>query len=65
MIQDFQPKKLVKIPEAAKLLGVSERWVWFRIKDGSIPVIRLEGTTRIALSDLETFVQLGRAKAST
>jgi len=65
MIQDFQPKKLVKIQEGVKLLDVSERWVWFRIKDGSIPVIRLEGTTRIALSDLEAFIEAGKVKAST
>ena len=60
MNQDFQPRKLVKIRDVAKLLDVSERWIWHRIKDGSIPVIRLEGTTRIALSDLEAFVQAGK-----
>lgn len=62
MIQDFQPRKLMKIRDVAKLLDVSERWVWHRIKDNSIPVIRLEGTTRIALSDLEAFVEAGKAR---
>ena len=62
MDQDFQQKKLVKIRDAAKLLDVSERWIWHRIKDNSIPVIRLEGTTRIALSDLEAFVEAGKVR---
>jgi len=65
MDQDFQPRKLVKIRDAAKLLDVSERWVWHRIKEGSISVIRLEGTTRIALSDLEAFVEAGKVKNRT
>jgi len=60
MDQDFQQKKLVKIRDAAKLLDVSERWFWHRIKDNSIPVIRLNGTTRIALADLEKFIESGR-----
>ena len=62
MNQDFQPKKLVKIRDAAEMLGVSERWIWHRIKDNSIPVIRLEGATRIALSDLEDFVEAGKVR---
>lgn len=60
MIQDFQPRKLVKIRDVAKMLDVSERWVWHRVKDNSIPVIRLNGTTRIALADLERFIESGK-----
>jgi len=60
MAEEFTPKRLVKIRDAAQLLGVSERWVWFRVKDGCIPVIRLNGTTRIALADLEEFIDSGR-----
>jgi len=60
MNKEFGPKGLIKIRAAAELLGVSERWLWFRVKEGVLPVVRLGGTTRIALSDLEAFVETGR-----
>ena len=50
-------KKLLKCREVAELLGVSERWVWFRVKEGTLLVIRLGGVKRIPLSDLERFVE--------
>jgi len=56
----FQPKKLVSIKEAAELLGLSDRWVYNRIADGSIPIIRLAGATRISLADLERYIEQGR-----
>ena len=60
MTDEFKPKKLVRARDAARLLGVSERWVWFRIKEGTLPAVRLKGTTRISLSDLEQFVETGK-----
>ena len=60
MSREFGPKRLLRARDAAKVLQVCERWVWHRIKDGSIPVIRLGGTTRIAPSDLEQFIQSGK-----
>lgn len=57
---EFRPKKLVSIKEAAELLGLSDRWVYNRIADGSIPIIKLGGATRISLADLEKIVEQGR-----
>jgi predicted DNA-binding transcriptional regulator AlpA len=65
MTEEFAPKKLLKLREAAKLLGVCERWVWFRVKEGKLPVVRLNGATRVALADLEKFVESGRQAEST
>ena len=58
----FRPKKLVSIKEAASLLGLSDRWVYNRIADGSIPTIKLGGATRISLVDLERVVEEGRQR---
>jgi predicted DNA-binding transcriptional regulator AlpA len=60
MSEEFGPKKLLKLRDVAKLLGVCERWVWLRVKERKLPVVRLNGTTRITLSDLEQFVESGR-----
>lgn len=57
---EFRPKRLVSIREAATLLGLSDRWVYNKIADGSIPIIKLGGATRIALADLEKVVDEGR-----
>lgn len=60
MSDQFGPGKLLRLRDAAQLLGLSERWVWNRVADGTLPVVRLKGVTRIALSDLEQFVESGR-----
>lgn len=60
MNEEFGPKRLLKLREVAKLLSLSERWVWERAADGSLPVVRLKGATRVTLSDLEKFVEQGR-----
>jgi predicted DNA-binding transcriptional regulator AlpA len=63
--EDFKPKRLLKISQVAQLLSLSERWVWIRIAEGSLPVVRLKGATRIALTDVEDFVQVNRIPRST
>ncbi|NIN91785.1 MAG: helix-turn-helix domain-containing protein [Candidatus Aenigmarchaeota archaeon] len=60
MSEQFGPGKLLRLKEAAQLLGLSERWVWSRVADGSLPVIKLKGATRVTLTDLEKFVESGR-----
>ncbi len=60
MSEQFGPKKLLRLKDAAQLLGLSERWVWSRVAEGSLPVIKLRGATRITLSDLEKFIESGR-----
>ena len=61
MTEDFKPRKLVTVKEAAILLGLSERWLWLRIREGAIPAIKLRGATRLSLVDLEAFVEKGRS----
>jgi excisionase family DNA binding protein len=58
--QTFEPKRLMKVKEAARLLSLSERWLWARIAEGSISVVKLNGATRIALRDLEKYVEASR-----
>ena len=52
MIEEFKLKKLVSVRDVAKLLGLSERWVYNRIGEGSLPVVKLKGATRISLAIL-------------
>jgi excisionase family DNA binding protein len=46
------PPVLVPVPEAARLLGVSESTLWRRIKDGTLPVQRIGSAVRVDLSSL-------------
>lgn len=62
MADEFGPGRLIKLRDAAKLLGLSERWLWNRVAEGSLPVIRLKGATRVTIRDLEKFVESGRVK---
>ncbi len=59
-MEEIQFKKLITIREAAVLLGLSSRWIYHRIADGSLPIVKLKGATRIAVADLEKFVDGGR-----
>lgn len=57
---EFKHKKLLSVKEAADLLGLSSRWIYHRMADGSLPIIKLKGATRISLADLERIVEEGR-----
>jgi len=50
----------VSVPEAAVLLGVSERTVWRRIKDGRLPSRRDGRSVRV---DLDVARRIGEAPA--
>ena len=56
----FGPQRLLKVRDAAGLLGLSEKWLWDRIAEGALPVIKLRGATRVSLADLEAFVEKSR-----
>ena len=53
---DFQPQvgRSVSIEQAAQLLGVSRRTVYYRIRDGRLRTIRtLGGSQRVLLDSVE------------
>lgn len=54
------PTRLLTIPEVARRLAVSERQVWRFIAEGDIPAIRLRGSTRVAESDLDEWLERNR-----
>jgi excisionase family DNA binding protein len=55
---------LLTTEEAADRLGRSERWVRARVKDGTLPWIRLdEGPLRFRLEDLRAFAAERRVPA--
>jgi len=50
--------QLIKPPEAAKLLAVSERTLWTLTKSGRLPAVLVGQTKRYRLADLEKFVSV-------
>lgn len=49
---------LITLKEAADRLGVCRKTVYRRIKDGSLPVVKLSTRNfRIATADLEAFIE--------
>ena len=50
--------QLLRVPEAAKILGVSDRTIWSLLDAGDLRRVRLgRRATRISLSDLNAFVE--------
>ena len=48
--------RLVTIPAAAKLLGVSRSKLYELLGEGALPTVRIGRSRRIAITDLEAFV---------
>ena len=56
---------LLTTQQAADLLGISPRFIMARVKDGSIPIIRISSTrVRFKPSDLEAFAASKTAPAT-
>jgi excisionase family DNA binding protein len=55
-ISSNTPKLLLTSREAAELLSISERTLWTLTKAGSIAVVKIGGSKRYAISDLERFI---------
>ena len=53
---NINQRLLVTAREAAKLLSISERTLWSLTKAGSIAVVKIGGSKRYALNDLERFI---------
>ena len=48
--------RLVTIPAAAQLLGVSRSKLYELLGEGALPTVRIGRSRRIAIADLEAFV---------
>ena len=48
--------RLLRVPEAARALGMSSRWMWDRVLAREIPVVCLGRRRMIRLEDLEDFI---------
>jgi excisionase family DNA binding protein len=51
-----KPMSLKKVKEVAVLLNTSERNIYYKIRDGIIPAVRIGRMTRIRESDLEAII---------
>jgi excisionase family DNA binding protein len=57
------PPKLVKVPEAAEMLALSQKTVWQWIGERRIGVIRLGRSVRVPLSEIERLIEEGTTPA--
>jgi excisionase family DNA binding protein len=54
---------LLSVPEAAKLLTISERKLWdITAPRGPLPVVRIGRAVRYRLTDLDTFIEAKKDK---
>ena len=58
---ETKPDALVKVTEAARMLGVSSRTVWRMIADGQLTVCRVRSCTRLSLAQVSSYLQ-GKGK---
>lgn len=49
-------KLLLRAPEAAKLLSISERTLWTLTQEGTVPHIRLRGSVRYPVEQLREWI---------
>lgn len=49
----------VSVPEAGRLLGVSERQAWHLVKQNAIPTVRLGGRRVVAVAELRAILDRG------
>lgn len=60
-----KPGRSVSIEDAAKLLKMSRRTVYYRIKDGSLRTIRtLGGSRRVLIESVDELSSVLKSKAS-
>ncbi len=48
---------LLAVPEAARYLGMSDRWMWEQVLEGELPTVRLGRRRLIRPEDLEAFIE--------
>lgn len=52
----LSPPRLLKVPQAADAMNASVRTVWRRVKDGTLPSVKVGGLTRIRVEDLDVYI---------
>lgn len=57
------PAKLLKVPEAAEMLALSQKTVWQWIGERRIGVVRLGRAVRVPLSEIERLLVEGTTPA--
>lgn len=55
--------KLLKVPEAAEMLALSQKTVWQWIGERRIGVVRLGRAVRVPLSEIERLMEEGTTPA--
>lgn len=55
--------KLLKVPEAAGMLALSQKTVWQWIGERRIEVVRLGRAVRVPLSEVERLIEEGTSPA--
>jgi excisionase family DNA binding protein len=53
---EIKADALVKVADAAKILGVSPRTVWRMIADGQLTVRRVRSCTRLSLAQVSSYL---------
>lgn len=56
---DTDTRLLVSIPEAAKMLALSESSVWVLLGKGQLPRVALGGSTRVRVVDVQRLARDG------
>jgi excisionase family DNA binding protein len=56
-------EKLLKVPEAAEMLALSQKTIWQWIGERRIGVIRLGRAVRVPLSEIERLMEEGTTPA--
>jgi len=56
---------LVTVSSGAKWLSLSASKVWGLIRAKRLPVVRIDGATRLDLADLRRFVEMAKTSSAT
>ena len=56
--------KLLKVPEAAELLNISQKAIWAMIYRRDIDVVRINRSVRIPLSAIDQLIERGTVPAA-
>ncbi len=59
---DGLPSRMLKIREFAAFFDISRSTAWAFIADGTVPVVRIAGSTRIAPATVQRLVREGIAR---
>lgn len=58
---DTNTAVLMKVPQVARVLNMSEPTVWRRIRDGSLPAVHIGNCTRIHRDTVQEIIDQAKA----